>query len=309
MIPVIATQQLRTLHRLRVSSAFVGILIAMSVLAGGIGWSSHNTIVRVYGDAARLLTADGKGAPPNPFEQVATLSPLSNLAIYFTLIGALMAVIIGHFGLAGDQSSGIGRLVFSRPVSRSGYIIGKLVAVSVVVAAGLLASMAVSVVALRVANGTWPGPADISRLAGFLGISWLYLTIFVVIGMVTVLMCNRRSLALLIALGAWLVITFALPQFTSGLRPTTSLNPVNAPAGTSQTFFQITGHARPISIAEQYKSATAQVLGIATDTPSATGSADLAGHLLALSATLVVLVGLAGLLMRHRNCAEASTDD
>lgn len=309
MIATIAAQQVQSLRRRRVFSAFMGIFVAMTVLAGGIGWSSHTTIVRVYDEAVGLLAADGKGAPANPFDQVPTLSLLSNLAIYITLIGALMAIIVGHVSLADDQSSGIGRLIFSRPISRTSYLAGKLAGAAIVVAAALATSMAISLVALRVANGTFPSPADIGRLAGFFALSWLYLMIFVLIGMDTVLVTGRRSLALLVALGTWLVITFAVPQFTSGLRPTTSLNPVTDPASTSQTFFQITAHARPASIAEQYKTAGAQILDTAT-TGLGTGPGPGPGmRIVPLAAGLVVLIALAVLLVRRHDYSEASTDD
>jgi len=305
MIATIAAQQVQSLHRRRVFGAFVGIVAAMTALAGGIGWSSHATIVRVYDDAVGLLAAEGKGAPPNPFEQVPTLSLLSNLAIYITLIGALLAIIVGHVSLADDQTGGVGRLIFSRPISRTSYLAGKLAGAAVVVAAAVGASMAISIVALRVANGAFPSTGELGRLAGFFGLSWLYLMVFVLIGMVTVLVTSRRSLALLVALGVWLVIAFALPQFTSGLRPTTSLNPVTDPASTSQTFFQITAHARPVSIAEQYKTAAAQILDTTT-TPLTAGPG---WRIAPLVAALAALIAVAALLVRRHDYAEASTDD
>ncbi len=305
MIATIAAQQVQSLRRRRVFGAFVGIVAAMTALAGGIGWSSHATIVRVYDDAARLLAAEGKGAPPNPFEQVPTLSLLSNLAIYITLIGALLAIIVGHVSLADDQTGGVGRLIFSRSISRTSYLAGKLTGAAVVVAAAAGASMAISIVALRVANGAFPSVGELGRLAGFFGLSWLYLMVFVLIGMVTVLATSRRSLALLVALGAWLVIAFALPQFTSGLRPTTSLNPVTDPASTSQTFFQVTAHARPASIAEQYKTAAAQILDTTT-TPLTTGPG---WRIVPLAAALAALIAVAALLVRRHDYAEASTDE
>ncbi|MDZ4828289.1 MAG: ABC transporter permease [Actinomycetota bacterium] len=264
MIATIAAHQFRSLRRRRVLSAFGAIMIAVTVLAGVIGWSSHRTIARVYNEAVVLLGADGGAAPPNPFELKPTLSLLSNMAIYVPLIGALLALIVGNLSIADDQSSGIGRLIFSRQVSRSSYFLGKLLGTTAVVAVVLAASLFVSIVALLVANETAPDVGDLSRLVLFYAVSWLYLMVFVLIGMVTVLCTERRSLALLSAIGVWLVITFAVPQFTSGLRPTASLNPVTDPVSTTQTFFRITSHARPFSVSEQYKHASAQILDTAS---------------------------------------------
>lgn len=77
----------------------------------------------------------------------------------------------------------------------------------------------------------------------------------------------RRSLALLSAIGVWLIITFVVPQFTSGLRPTQSLNPLTEPVGTSQAFFRVT-QAQPLSIVEQYKTAAGTILGTSPNRPT-----------------------------------------
>lgn len=93
------------------------------------------------------------------------------------------------------------------------------------------------------------------------------MTAFALVGMVMVLLAKRRSLALLSAVGAWLIVTFAIPQFTSGLRPSASLNPITDPVSTSQRFFEITAKARPFSVVEQYKAASGRILQTANAEP------------------------------------------
>ncbi|MCZ7535206.1 MAG: ABC transporter permease [Acidimicrobiia bacterium] len=304
MIVTIAAHQVQSLRRRRVLAVFLGLVVAMTALAGAIGWSSHRTIVRVYNEAVTLLAAEGKTAPPNPFELKPSLSLLSNMVIYIPLIGALLAMIVGHLSVADDESSGLGRLIFSRRVSRSSYVAGKLAGTAVVIATVLAASLAVSVIALLVANGSLPGEGDLARLAGFYGLSWLYLMLFAVIGMVTVLVMSRRSLALLSALGIWLVITFVVPQVTSGLRPTTSLNPISDPAGTSEAFFRVTNRARPFSISEQYKTAGTQILQIGIgDT-----TAETLLRVLPIAGLLVCLAFLTAWLVGHHDYSRSTSD-
>jgi len=267
MISTVASQQLLSLRRQRVFLAALGMFVAMTAAAGLLGWSSHNTIVRVYDQAVKLLAANGQPAPPNPFLLKPELSLLSNMVVYVPLLGALLALLLGHLSVADDESTGLGRLIFSRRVSRTEYAMGKIAAAAISLAVILLAAMAVSVASLVVANQTAPTIEVVGRLGLFYGLSWLYLLVFALVGMGTALLSRRRSLALLSAMGAWLVITFTIPQFTSGLRPTASLNPIADPVGTSQRFFQITALARPISIAEQYKTASAQILATAPSEP------------------------------------------
>lgn len=269
MIATVAGQLITSLRRQRIFLALLVTLLVMTALAGVIGWSSHRTIVQVYNEAVQLLAGTGTPAPANPFDVKPTLSLLSNMAIYIPLIGALLALVLGHLSLADDQSSGIGRLIFTRRVSRTSYFLGKLLGGAGVLAAILLLSFVVSAVSLLVVNQSVPTAAEFVRLFVFYALSWLYLMLFVLIGMVTVPLSRRRSLALLAALGVWLVLTFVAPQFTSGLRPTTSLNPINDPVSTSQTFFDVTAKARPLSVSEQYKQASASILETTTAEPVA----------------------------------------
>jgi ABC-type transport system involved in multi-copper enzyme maturation permease subunit len=150
------------------------------------------------------------------------------------------------------------------------------------------------------------GAGDLARLAGFYLLSWLYLLVFALIGMVAVALTRRRSLGLLGAMGAWLVVTFVVPQFTSALRPSASLNPITDPVGTSQAFFRATAHGRPYSIAEQYKDASAHILATANATETAWHTAlriaPIAGAVVLLALALTVLV------QRHDFSRSASND-
>ena len=263
MIATIASHQVLSLRRQRVFLALLATLLTMTALAGVLGWSSHQTIVRVYDEAVKLLASTGKPAPPNPFLLKPTLSLLANMVVYIPLIGALLALILGHLSIVDDETNGTGRLVFSRQITRTSYVLGKIASAAAVLAVVLAASLLVSVASLLVVNHTI-AVGDLGRLGLFYALSWLYLMVFALIGMVTVLMTRRRSIALLSAMGAWLVITFVIPQFTSGLRPTQSLNPISDPASTSQTFFKMTSKLRPYSIVEQYKQASGRILQTAS---------------------------------------------
>jgi ABC-type transport system involved in multi-copper enzyme maturation permease subunit len=305
VIATIARSQVVALRRQGVFVALLAVLLAMTALAGVLGWSSHRTIVGVYDEATKLLAAQGSPAPANPFALKPTLSLLSNMVIYVPLIGALLAVVLGHLSIADDESSGVGRLVFSRRISRSTYLAGKIVGAASVLGVILSVSVVVSAVSLWIVNRAVPTVGELARLGLFYGLSWLYLMVFVLIGMIAVLATRRRPLALLSAMGAWLVVTFVVPQFTSGLRPTASLNPIIDPVSTSQTFFRITARARPVSIVEQYKAISGRILD--------TAPADSIGRTLVrttpILGLLIVLVAAAALLIRDHDFSKGPGRD
>ncbi len=304
MIATVASHQVLSLRRQRVFLAMLATLLTMTALAGVLGWSSHQTIVRVYDEAVKLLASTGKPAPPNPFLLKPTLSLLSNMVVYIPLIGALLALIVGHLSIVDDETNGTGRLVFSRQISRASYVLGKIASAAIVVAVVLAASLLVSVAALLIVNRTIAG-ADLGRLLLFYGLSWLYLMVFALIGMITVLMTRRRSIALLSAMGAWLVITFVIPQFTSGLRPTQSLNPITDPASTSQTFFKITSKLRPYSVVEQYKQASGRIL----QTAPAESLGQTIQRVLPILGLALVLALLTIRLVQHHDFSRSATSE
>jgi len=302
MIATIARHQILSLRRQRTFLWLLATFLVMTALAGVLGWSSHRTIVGVYDESVKLLATQGLPAPENPFRLKPTLSLLSNMVVYIPLIGALLAIVLGHISLADDETDGIGRLVFSRRINRTTYIVGKAVGAAVVLFSILAVSLAVSTLALVIVNRALPSFGEFGRLAGFYGLSLLYLMVFAFVGMATVLLTHRRSLALLTAMGVWLVITFAVPQVTSGLRPTQSLNPITDPVSTSQAFFRATSKARPYSVVEQYKQISGQVLETSTVKGSLTGLLSIAALGLLLAIAIVLLV------QRHDYSTGTSSD-
>jgi ABC-type transport system involved in multi-copper enzyme maturation permease subunit len=305
MIRIIAAHQVRILLRERVFLAILAALLLMTVLAGVIGWSSHNTITKVYDESTALLASEGKSAPPDPFEFKPRLALLSNMTIYILLIGALLAIVVGHLAIVGDRVSGANRLIFSRPMRRSVYLCGKLAGIGVALAAILTLSLVLSVISLTIVNSSFPTAAEIGRLALFYGLSLVYMLLFALVGVTTALLVEGRSLALLVALGVWMIVTFMVPQFTSGLRPTASLNPVVDPVSTSQRFFEITSHARAFSISERYREASTSILQTA---PGRTNTDNLDAALM-LTVLLAVLVVLTSLLVNRLNLSEQGSHD
>jgi ABC-type transport system involved in multi-copper enzyme maturation permease subunit len=303
---VIARQHVRSLSRSRTFVLILGVLLLMTAVSGLIGWSSHATIIRVYDETVRTLAAAGKSAPPNPFASKPRLSLLDNMIIYIPLIGALMAIVIGHMSVTADRQAGVTRVIFSRPVQRSSYFWGKLTGSALAGSVIMAACLVLSVLSLTLINGGFPTASEFLRLTLFYALSGLYLLLFVLVGMVAALLTRSQSMGLFAAVAVWVLVTFATPQFTAGLRPVASLNPVTDPATVSRsTFFRITSRAKPIAVNEQYKALSTRILTEGSGARPAKSAAQLAP----IAFFLLLLGGWANLLVRRRDFSEETARD
>lgn len=306
---VIARQHLRLLSRSHTFLLMLVVLLGMTALSGFIGWSSHSTIIRVYDETVRTLAAAGKPAPPNPFAYKPRLSLLNNMIIYVPLIGALLAIVIGNMSVAGDRQAGVTRVIFSRPVGRSSYFWGKVVGSALAGVAIMAACLALSVIGLTLINHGLPTASELVRLTLFYALSGLYLLLFVLIGLVAALLTRSQSLGLFAAVAVWVLITFATPQFTSGLRPVASLNPVTDPVAVSHSgFFRATSKVKPIAVNEQYKALSTRVLSQGNDVIRA-GSGKTAAQVAPIVLFVLLLGGWAHHLVRRHDFSEETARD
>jgi ABC-type transport system involved in multi-copper enzyme maturation permease subunit len=231
------------------------------------------------------------------------------MIIYVPLIGALLAIVIGNLSITSDRQAGVTRVIFSRPLQRASYFWGKVGASALAGAAIMAACLALSAAGLTLINHGPPTVPELARLTFFYAVSGLYLLLFVLIGIVAALLIRSQSLGLFAAVAVWLLITFASPQFTSGLRPVASLNPVTDPASASHSrFFRATSRVKPIAVNEQYKALSARLLTAGNDVVR-TGAGKTAAQVSPITLAVLLLGGWAYLLVQRHDFSEEAARD
>ena len=264
---IISGATLRASMRDRTVLLLTGLFLAMVLLSAWLGWSATQTINAIYASAVQVMKAQGVSIPPNPVSEGSALSLLRNMSIYVALMGALAAIVFGHLAVAGDRKSGTVPLIASRPISRLSYAVGKILAVLTAIAGMTIFAASVNVITLLILPGlnlvpdTWP------RLVAFYCVSALYMSAFGLLAALCATTFKSESMALLVPVTIWLVITFVLPQVTANISPMAALNPLSATAAVpSGTFFAVTDAIfGPLSLAEAYRSLSAEFLQLAPD--------------------------------------------
>ena len=263
----IALASLRIAYRDRTVVWLTAMFLAMVLISAYLGWSATHTLDAIFQKAVPVLKMLGKTVPANPASDVSPLSDLRNMTTYVSLLGALVAIVFGTQLIGADRKSGVLPLIASRPVSRSDYALGKILAL-IVALLGLLAIAAiVNVVTMLLLPGQALTRADWFSLAAFYGASALCLIVFGQTGLLCATVTRSETMALLIPVTIWLAMTFVLPQLTGNINPMAALNPIKATlVPTTGSFFNITSLVfGPISLIDAYRSLAATILGFAPE--------------------------------------------
>jgi ABC-type transport system involved in multi-copper enzyme maturation permease subunit len=260
---LVASAALRVAIRDRTVVWLTAMFLAMVLVSAYLGWAATHTLDGIFQKAVPVLKALGRDIPVNPALEVSPLSDLRNMTTYVSLLGALAAIVLGTQLIGADRKSGVLSLIVSRPVSRTAYALGKILALIIAVVALLAVTAAVNALTMLLLPGQTLTPSDWQHLLAFYGVSALCLIAFGLIAMYFAVVARSESLALLIPVTIWLAMTFVLPQLTSNTNPMNALNPIKATVvPTTGSFFDVTATLLgPLSLMDIYRSLAATILG------------------------------------------------
>lgn len=252
----IAVSELKTLQRQKVLLLILAVFLGMTLFSTYIGWSTRQTINEIYKASVQALVNKGVlQYPVNPFAASPALTVLKNMIIYVLLIGSLLAIVVGHTAFIRERRAGVGKIIFSRPINRYAFLMGKMAGILLVLTMVTVAALLISVVSVSLISGRMLTAPEIGRLILYYGLSLLYMTIFGLIGLYFAIRAKNESFALLGPVTIWLLISFVLPQLTSALDPAALLNPTSIQTDFPQSsfFLSVRTFIEPFSISEHYK--------------------------------------------------------
>lgn len=258
----IAKNEIQHLLKEKTFSLILSVFILITLASTYIGWSSQHTIESVYQQSVLTLLAAGKTVPPSPFNNLPPLDIVKNMIIYVVLIGSLLAITVGHSIGTKDQKAGVIRVLFSKPILKNNYLLGKVLSLMLILFVVMVVSLIISSVSVAILSHL--SPVLLLQLTGFYAISFFYMLGFGFLGLGFGLMKKETATALLIPIIIWIIITFALPEMGSALYPTSSLNPILPQTDilNSPILSGIHNVLYPFSVSEHYKMLSAEMLGL-----------------------------------------------
>ncbi len=269
---VIAIAEVKTLFKERIFLLLLGVFICMTLASSFIGWSTYTTTNAVYHASVIFLNQHGVSQiPPNPVLSFPALASFRNIIVYMFLIGSLMAIVVGNRSFMRERKSGSLQLIFSRPVSRSTLLLGKIIGICFALLSVISLTTIVSIVSSYFLPLQHLSSSDTTRLLVFYSYSFFYILLFAFLGLLFAIVAKSESLALFIPVCIWVGISFVMPELVTGQTPTALLNPVTIDNISSQgSFFSLMQQfLTPISVGWHFTSLGSQLLSTTADTRSA----------------------------------------
>lgn len=210
-IGIIAAKEVRDIIK---SKIFLGILIllfAMTLVTVILGSAQVSHQLDLYQKSVEFLKSIGKTELP-PMPSLNPIAVSKNYVNYIGMLGALLAIILGHFALSKERRSKTLNLILSRPVYRDQLLTGKIIGSVLVLSAIVLIIGLFTTMFISVLGGVSLSASELTKMWLFFLMSLLYLLVFFFVEFWLSIKMPKGNNALLIGIILWLAFAFIIPQ-------------------------------------------------------------------------------------------------
>ena len=181
---------------------------ALSIFNVGLDKRLGNTIDVNHYFVPTLWDASKHGAN-NPF-----LNLFSSIDLIFIFQGilSLLALVFAYDTLAGEREHGTLRLVLTHPVRRGQILFAKYISGMICLLIPLLMCILLVLIMLTTSASIFLSADDFFRIGGVVFTSFVYLSLFYLIGMLISAATRRTSTALMLAMFVWGFLVLVYPN-------------------------------------------------------------------------------------------------
>jgi len=128
-----------------------------------------------------------------------------------TIVLSLFILVFTYDAINGEAASGTLKLIFSNPVPRASFLLGKFAGVWLAVIIPLLIPLLLSILLLVLLGVPLTG-AEFLPVSALFGLTVLLCTFFTVLGIALSALIKQPSVSFLTALVTWVILTFIVPR-------------------------------------------------------------------------------------------------
>lgn len=215
---IVAAKELLDLRRDRLFAILIAFLIAATLISVAVASADYRNQLDAYDlYVAQLLHSGSTVTAAAP--QLFPLKLLRGGIEYLEILGALFAIVLGYGTIAKEKHRGTLQLFLSRPVGRFAFAGGKVLGLSLVWLAVVVALIVVSLGAVVTIGHAPIHGIDVARLLITGGFAWLYLVLWTALAVGLTARSRRLGTGLIVALVIWLAFVLIIPQIGDTMDP------------------------------------------------------------------------------------------
>ena len=165
--------------------------------------------INVYHAFVPTIWDAEKHESDNPFLNLFTSI---DIVLVFQGVLSLLALIFAYDALAGERERGTLRLVLTHPTRRGHILLAKYISAMLCLLVPLLISLLLSIILLTTSTVISLNTDEFLRIGGIILTSFLYLSLFYLIGMCISAITRRTSTALMLSMFAWGFLVLVYPN-------------------------------------------------------------------------------------------------
>ncbi len=150
---------------------------------------------------------------PYSDETLFALFRFIDLTFIVQVVLSLFAILFTYNAINGERENGTLKLAFANSVSRASYLISKFAGVWIGLIIPLLIPILIAIL-ITMLMGVPVSGADWAGISGFIGLSILYITFFIGIGLLVSSITRKSSLSFLLLLVIWIGGVLILPRMS-----------------------------------------------------------------------------------------------
>jgi ABC-type transport system involved in multi-copper enzyme maturation permease subunit len=144
-------------------------------------------------------------------DPIFALFRMADFAFVVQIVLSLLAILFTYDAVSGERESGTLKLIFANGVSRATYLAAKCLGAWLALVVPILIPILLALL-MVVGFGVPFGPSEWARVAALIGVSLMYFTLFVVLGVFISTLTQRSSVSFLVALVVWVAFVLIIPR-------------------------------------------------------------------------------------------------
>lgn len=195
--------------------SFILVAVLVSILVSALDFRVKIEAYNNY--VAALHQAGSKTLPAPP--QLFPLQLLRGSIEYLEILGALFAIVLGYGMVAKEKQKATLGLIFTRPVGRYEFAMGKLLALAFAWLVAVIAIFTLVTAVVAIVGSSPLHAIDIYRLLISAALSWIYLLLWSALAMGLASFTRELGISLVAAIVLWLSVVLILPQIGDTMDP------------------------------------------------------------------------------------------